>query len=241
MVILPRFELDMFLQTVQKHKIEFLHLVGVSGLLGSGTYTGPASARSPGEQVPPIVLQMLRNEAKCRQYDLRSVAGIFSGAAPLGAETQQALARALPGCRVSQGYGLTETSTVVSVEGENDILVGSSGVLVPALRAKLVDPDGHEITAHGQAGELWVQGPNVTLGYLNNEKATAEAYAWDDDGRWLRTGDVALARTSPAGHEHFFIVDRLKELIKVKVRPLASRLAGGGPGGSGYFTGPTAD
>jgi acyl-CoA synthetase (AMP-forming)/AMP-acid ligase II len=58
----------------------------------------------------------------------------------------------------------------------------------------------------------------VTLGYLNNEQATNEAYFWDDDGRWIRTGDEVIVTKGPSGYEHLVIVDRLKELIKVKVR-----------------------
>lgn len=52
---------------------------------------------------------------------------------------------------------------------------------------------------------------------MNNAKATAETFVWDEDGRWLRTGDVVIIRLSPLGTEHVVIVDRIKELIKVKV------------------------
>lgn len=168
-------------------------------------------------QVPPIVIALLRNRDICRRYDLSSVRSIYTGAAPLGAETHEEVRRAFPGWQVGQGYGMTETSTVVTSTGENDVVVGTSGSLVPATRAKIVDEAGAEITGPGRPGELLVQSPSVTLGYLNNERATAEAFVWDEDGRWIRTGDVAVVSTSPAGHEHFAIVDRIKELIKVKV------------------------
>lgn len=52
---------------------------------------------------------------------------------------------------------------------------------------------------------------------MNNAKATAETFVWGEDGRWLRTGDVVVVRLSPLGAEHIVIVDRIKELIKVKV------------------------
>jgi len=74
--------------------------------------------------------------------------------------------------------------------------------------------EGQEITAYDTPGELVIRGPNVVLGYLNNEKATRETF---EDG-WMRTGDEAVVRLSPKGTEHVFIVDRIKELIKVKVR-----------------------
>ena len=80
--------------------------------------------------------------------------------------------------------------------------------------------DGVEITGYDQPGELVVQSPSVVLGYLNNDKANIETFLDDTDGkgRWMRTGDEALIRKSPKGTEHIFIVDRIKELIKVKVR-----------------------
>lgn len=76
------------------------------------------------------------------------------------------------------------------------------------------------MTQHEMRGELLVQSDSVTLGYLNNEQENAQTYVWHHDGRWLRTGDEVLVRNSPQGHEHVFIVDRIKELIKVKVDTL---------------------
>ncbi|KAI1641495.1 acetyl-CoA synthetase-like protein [Biscogniauxia mediterranea] len=197
-IVLPRFELETLLQCIQKFKINHMHLV------------------------PPIIIQLLRSPDACKKYDLSSVRFIYSGAAPLGAETASDLLRAFPGSTVGQGYGMTETSTVVVSTGENDPVVGTSGSLVPGCRAKLVDTDdGHEITEHGRRGELLIQSPSVTLGYLNNERATAEAFVWDHDGRWIRTGDVAVVSRSPSGNEHFSVVDRLKELIKTKGHQVA--------------------
>jgi len=106
---------------------------------------------------------------------------------------------------------------VVVSSSEHDICQGTSGSLVPGTRAKVIDLDGKEVTAYNTRGELLVQSPSVTLGYLNNEKATAEAFVWDEDGRWVRTGDEVIVSVAPSGYEHVTIVDRLKELIKVKV------------------------
>lgn len=125
--------------------------------------------------------------------------------------------KAFPHITVGQGYGMTETSTVVLSTAENDVMIGTSGSLVSGTRAKLLDEQGREITAYDRRGELLVQSPSVTLGYLHNERATAEAYVWDEDGRWMRTGDVAVVMKAPSGHEHIAVVDRLKELIKTKV------------------------
>ena len=72
------------------------------------------------------------------------------------------------------------------------------------------------MTGYDQPGELVIKSPSVVLGYLNNPKANKETF---DDG-WMRTGDEAVVRRSLQGNEHIFIVDRIKELIKVKVSNL---------------------
>lgn len=81
------------------------------------------------------------------------------------------------------------------------------------MEAKIVTPEGEEITSYDTPGELVVRSPSVVLGYLNNDKATKETFK---DG-WMYTGDEAVIRLSPKKTEHVFIVDRIKELIKVKV------------------------
>ena len=89
-----------------------------------------------------------------------------------------------------------------------------------------MSPEGVELTGYDEPGELVVQSPAVVLGYLNNDKANAETFIADTDGkgRWMRTGDEAVIRVAPSGNEHVFIVDRIKELIKVKVsQPHTSR------------------
>lgn len=113
---------------------------------------------------------------------------------------------------------MTETCTVVCSTSEIDIDVGSSGSLFPGTRAMIVDPTtGQEITEYNKPGELLVQGPTVVLGYLDNTRATSETFVWREDGRWIRTGDEVLVRKAASGNEHLVIVDRIKELIKVKV------------------------
>jgi acyl-CoA synthetase (AMP-forming)/AMP-acid ligase II len=86
---------------------------------------------------------------------------------------------------------------------------GSVGALIPNTEARLIDPETEKDVAEGEEGEIWVRGPQVMVGYLNNPEATAETLV--EDG-WLRTGDIA--RIDPEGFT--FIVDRLKELIKYK-------------------------
>lgn len=112
---------------------------------------------------------------------------------------------------------MTETATVFIQSSEHDTQVGTTGSLLPAAKARIVDPDGREITEYEKPGELLIQSPTVSLGYFNNPKATAETFFEYGNGRWIRTGDEVLVRMSESGNEHFVVVDRVKELIKVKV------------------------
>ncbi|KAI9804403.1 MAG: hypothetical protein M1825_001302 [Sarcosagium campestre] len=162
--------------------------------------------------VPPIIIAMTNNKAVLDKYDLSSVKAIFTGAAPLGAESAENLEKQHPSWTIRQGYGLTETSTVICSTSPHDIWYGSSGSLLPGVQARIVSPQGDDIDVYDQPGELVVKSPSVVLGYLNNERATKETF---QDG-WMRTGDEAVVRKSVNGHEHIFIVDRIKELIKVK-------------------------
>ncbi|KAM5356953.1 hypothetical protein ACJ41O_003599 [Fusarium nematophilum] len=196
-IVQPRFELKAFLAAVARFRIEQLNVV------------------------PPILIQLLNNKGECRRHDLSSVRFVYTGAAPLGGETVDDILNMYPTWRIGQGYGLTETATVVTSTSELDILQGSVGSLVPHTRAKLLDPEGNEITDYDTPGELYLQSPSVVLGYLNNERASAETFIWDNDGRWIRTGDEVLVRKSPAGNEHFVVVDRIKELIKVNGHQVA--------------------
>ncbi len=193
-IVLPKFEMASYLQAIQKYKINTLFLV------------------------PPIVIAMIKNPEVCKKFDLSSVHAIFTGAAPLGAETAKEVVKQYPSCKVRQGYGLTETCTVVCSTSEEDVVFGTSGVLLAGYKAKLIDPEGREITAYNEPGELVVQSHSVVLGYLNNTKANEETFQPDQDGNglWMRTGDEAIVTKEASGHEHITIVDRIKELIKVK-------------------------
>ena len=111
------------------------------------------------------------------------------------------------------GYGLTETSPVTHLLPPKDGTrkVGSIGILVPNLEARLVASDEDNIidAAPGEPGELWVRGPTVMKGYLNNSSATANSITADG---WFKTGDIATRDEDG----YYNIVDRKKELIKYK-------------------------
>ena len=157
---------------------------------------------------------MLKNESLMKQYDLSSVRQIITGAAPLGLETAEDLHRIQPTWQILQAYGMTETTAVATHTSPHDIFFGSAGCLLPLLQARIVDPDGNDINEYDKPGELLLSGPTIVLGYLDNEEANKETF----QNGWLRTGDEAVVRESPKGEDHIFVVDRIKELIKVKVR-----------------------
>lgn len=183
------------------------------------------------------MISLTRNAQECSKYDLSSVRMVFSGAAPLGEETVADMKSLFPKWRVGQGYGefydlyhrhtsltdqpspgMTETATVAVSSSEHDIMAKSSGSVCPATKAKIIGLDGNEVTTYDVPGELWIQSPSTALGYFHNEKATSETFVHDNDGRWVRTGDEAIVTLAPSGNEHVVIVDRIKELIKVKGR-----------------------
>ena len=109
--------------------------------------------------------------------------------------------------------GLTESATVATSSLPHDLWLGSSGSLIPGFEARLVTPTGEDIEEYDRAGELLLKSPSIVLGYHKNEKANEETF----QGPWLRTGDEAMIRRSKQGNEHLWIIDRIKELIKVKV------------------------
>jgi acyl-CoA synthetase (AMP-forming)/AMP-acid ligase II len=183
-VTMPRFDLEQFIGLIEEHAVTRAYVV------------------------PPIALALAKHPA-LEGRDLGSLRMIMSGAAPLGGELADRVAKRTE-CNVIQGYGMTETSPVthtIRPEGKNK--AGSIGPVLPATEARLVDPESGEDVGIGERGELWIRGPQVMRGYLNNEEATAATI--DGDG-WLHTGDVAVVDDDG----YFEIVDRLKELIKYK-------------------------
>ncbi|KAF4947763.1 hypothetical protein FGADI_10157 [Fusarium gaditjirri] len=196
-IVLPKFDFNDFLKSVQEFKIRQLLVV------------------------PPIIIQVLRFKDICAKYDLSSVKFVYCGAAPLGEETIQDMKNLYPDWTIAQAYGMTETATVVTTSSEDDVFTKGSGSLLPGIKAKIIDLEGNEVTEYDKPGELLVQAPSVVLGYLNNEKATSETFVHHQDGRYIRTGDEAIVTLAPSGHEHIVIVDRIKELIKVKGHQVA--------------------
>jgi acyl-CoA synthetase (AMP-forming)/AMP-acid ligase II len=158
--------------------------------------------------VPPVVVALAKHPCVVGR-DFSSIRKLFSGAAPLRADViEQCTCRV--GCVLQQGYGLTETSpaALVTSDDPGQIRYGSVGRPVPNTECRVVDPTGRDASP-GEDGEIWVRGPQVMRGYFNRPDDTRATI--DDEG-WLHTGDIGHADDDG----HFFIVDRLKELIKYK-------------------------
>jgi acyl-CoA synthetase (AMP-forming)/AMP-acid ligase II len=182
-VTLPRFDLETVLRTLQDWRIAMAHLV------------------------PPVIVALAKHPI-VDKYDLSHLKWIFSGAAPLGVELTEAVEKRLS-VRIRQGYGLTETSPVTHYSLPDREKAGKVGQLVPSTELRIVDPASGEDMGVGERGEVWIRGPQVMKGYLNNPDATARTI--DGDG-WLKTGDVGVIDDEG----YLEVVDRLKELIKVK-------------------------
>ena len=111
------------------------------------------------------------------------------------------------GLQLSEGYGLTEASPVVTSSRGMETRVGSVGKVLEGIEVRLVDDNGDDVLS-GDAGEIWVRGPNVFHGYFNDPESTARVLT--EDG-WLRTGDIAV--TDADGY--LYLIDRAKDLIIV--------------------------
>lgn len=183
-VVMPKFDIEDFCRFIQEEKITFSYVV------------------------PPVVL-LLSKHPVVEKYDLSSVRMMNSGAAPLTRELVDAFSKKT-GLKVKQGYGLSETSPTTHTQPWElwYSTIGSVGTLLPNLTAKYMSPEEKEVPA-GEVGELWITGPNIFKGYLNNPEGTKNALT--DDG-YFKTGDVGYQDKEG----NFYITDRVKELIKYK-------------------------
>jgi long-chain acyl-CoA synthetase len=156
------------------------------------------------EGVPTMYAGMLHAEDR-EGYDTSTLQLCVSGGAAMPGEVLRGFEEAF-GCKVLEGYGLSETSPVASFNHpDRERKVGSIGTPIEGVEMKVVDDKGNEVP-QGEVGEIVIRGHNVMKGYWNRPEATAEAI--DRDG-WFRTGD--MARVDEDGY--FFIVDRKKEMI----------------------------
>lgn len=191
-VMLPRFDPALVLELVQREGVTRLHMV-------------------------PAMLIALLNHPDFSRYDLSSVKDVMIGGAPANTALIQEINRKIPSCTGTGGYGLTETSPVITIAHVKDHLAGDSeeenlrrkataGYTLAGSEIRVVDADGRDVAAdRTEVGEVVVQGDVVMEGYWRQPEATAVAIR---DG-WFHTGD--LATIDEEGY--ILIVDRAKDMI----------------------------
>lgn len=184
--MLSSFSMESMLSTVQEYQIKELLLV------------------------PPILIRMVRDPI-VDDYDLSCIERFSSGAAPLSEEIIQLLEKKFPNTGFKQGYGMTESCSCITAHPPDLYSYKHAhkvGAICASTEVKIIDKDGKELGV-GEPGELLARGPQIVMGYLNNEEATKRTF--DAEG-WLHTGDQAVVDAIGL----VTITDRIKEMIKVK-------------------------
>ncbi len=184
-IMLPRFELAQVVKTIHKKRPTLFPAV-------------------------PTIYTAINHYKDLARYNLRCIKYCFSGGAPLPVEVKHDFER-LTGCVLVEGYGLSETSPVVScnpVDGENK--AGSIGLPAPGTIIEIVSlEDKKTVLPQGETGEVCVRGPQVMVGYWHNAEETAMVMDQTPEGLRLHTGDVGYMDADG----YIFIVDRIKDMI----------------------------
>jgi len=155
----------------------------------------------------PTLFAAINNSKKLKGFDLTSLKACVSGGAPLPVAIREQF-EAIASCKLIEGYGLTESSPVVSANpliGDNK--TGSIGMPLPGtvIEIRHVEGGGKKLVKDGEIGEICVIGPQVMQGYWNNEKENKEVLR----GNRLHTGDLGYMDEDG----YIFVVDRLKEVV----------------------------
>jgi long-chain acyl-CoA synthetase len=194
LVVFARFEPDRILEAIEKYRIT--------------TFMG----------APTIFVYYVNNEELMKKYDLSSLLYVNNGAGPIPPEVVEkwdGLTKVSPRGILVEGYGLSETSPVTHTTFGppwRERKIGSVGPPIPNTYAGIIDPETMEFLPIGQEGELVVSGPQVMKGYWNRPGETENVFFYANGMKWLRTGDIA--KMDEDGY--FYIVDRLKDIIKYK-------------------------
>jgi long-chain acyl-CoA synthetase len=148
----------------------------------------------------------LCNNDSFRALDFSGLKLTVSGGMALQLATAERW-KAVTGCDIAEGFGMTETSPVVSVNPIKHIKLGTIGIPLPSTECKVIDDEGNDLPM-GSIGELCVRGPQVMKGYWQRPEATAEILSADG---WLKTGDIGVIQEDG----YMRIVDRKKDMILV--------------------------
>jgi long-chain acyl-CoA synthetase len=162
--------------------------------------------------VPPVYSVLVRQATGfkglvLKYWFFRKVRIAVSGASPLTPVVQEGFEKTF-GLRIMEGYGLSETAPVSTVNSPHAYKRTSVGRAIPGVTLKVIDDQGKELAA-GQEGEICIKGPNVTTGYLNLPEATKESFTPDG---YFKSGDVGIVDDDG----FLFIRDRKKDMINVK-------------------------
>ena len=182
LVMMYRWDLPKAIELIARHKVNILILV------------------------PTLVVQLLEHLPEGGRSDLQSVHTVTYGGSPAAADLAEGVVSRFPGAAPAQGYGATETSSLVASNSHEDLLLRprSVGTPVPCCDIRIVDEAERDVP-DGEPGELWVRGPQVFAGYWNQPEATAETLK---DG-WYRTGDIV--RRDEEGF--LYVLDRKKDMV----------------------------
>jgi PAS domain S-box-containing protein len=183
LVLLERFEIQPFLAALQTYGVTTAFLV------------------------PPIV-RTLASHPLVDRYDVSRLTHVLSAAAPLPEFAALRCAERI-GCEVKQAYGLTETGPTTHYTPRGRVRVNAVGVAVPNTEWKIVDVASKRDLAVGDIGEVWVRGPQVMKGYLNNPEVTRRVI---DGSGWLHTGDIGYADADG----YLYLLDRANDLLKFR-------------------------
>ncbi|XP_052743142.1 uncharacterized protein LOC112057207 [Bicyclus anynana] len=179
-VYLPKFDVDLYLKTIEKYQVSQLTVV------------------------PAVLIALCKSKST---YDTSTVSVVYCGAAPLYEETAKAVRDRFPSVQaLLQGYGMTETTLAITMNW-NPEKIGSVGNVISHTIAKVVNPETREALGPNQEGEICVKGAMIMKGYIGKDRKED----FDDEG-FLKTGDIGYYDED----QYFYIVDRLKELIKYK-------------------------
>nr|CAD7447284.1 unnamed protein product [Timema bartmani] len=216
--VLPLFHIYGFNTILNQTVSKGIHLITMNKFTPEHYITALKQYKPTILFVVPSLLLFLASHPDVTQEHLSTVTNVMSGAAPAPKNLiEKFKAKVGRDLRVVQGYGMTESAPVTLIPRHKfpDSKVGSVGQITPVTEARVQDLTTREDLGPHQPGELLFRGPQVMLGYLNNEEATRQTL--DKDG-WLYTGDVGYYDEEG----YFYIVDRTKELIKVKGNQIKS-------------------